>query len=251
MSKSHEVRGTPHHAGYPHFQSLPYSRFPASTDNGFALHDLPVNDLVVVGLGGFNHIRCFEIDGHDIACVCGRFPCHTDSLIIGVDGACPGNGTSYATNSAGGVYFGDGLQENFSFRVPDGMNRYRHTNQRAEILAAVEALRAATPFAIKGGQWPCDLSKCRTLCRVRHIVIKSDSAYLVNSATSSLQKWKTNGWLTTKKKPVANQDMWVELIREVDELWRYGTAVGFWHVRRENNQEADELANLGLEIDGL
>ena len=77
-------------------------------------------------------------------------------------------------------------------------------------------------------------------------MIKSDSAYLVNSMTNSIEKWKNNGWQTAKKTPVKNRDLWEEMIERVLELEDLDTPVDFWHVPREMNKEADELANDGL-----
>jgi len=154
--------------------------------------------------------------------------------------------------SACGVYFGsmdlyddDPVQDNWCWRVRNKPG-YAHTSQRAELHAALGALFAAKKYATKGGQWPCTIEHCRSPCRVRHVVIKSDSAYLVNSMTSSIEKWKNNGWQTAKKTPVKNRDLWEEMIERVLELEDLGTTVDFWRVPREMNEEADELANDGL-----
>jgi len=67
------------------------------------------------------------------------------------------------------------------------------TNQRMEIKAAIAALKAL-----------------KEPCKVR---LHSDSAYLVNAFTRRwLERWQRNGWLTAKKEPVENQDLWRELL---------------------------------------
>ncbi len=67
------------------------------------------------------------------------------------------------------------------------------TNQRMEMKAALEGLKAL-----------------KEPCRVR---LHSDSAYLVNAFNQGwLEKWQRNGWVTTNKEPVANQDLWNELL---------------------------------------
>jgi ribonuclease HI len=67
------------------------------------------------------------------------------------------------------------------------------TNNRMELYAPIEALRMLKE--------PCE------------VLIYSDSAYLVNAFN---QNWTTNwlkrNWMTADRKPVANRDLWEELI---------------------------------------
>lgn len=67
------------------------------------------------------------------------------------------------------------------------------TNNRMEMTAAVMALRAlARP------------------CVVR---VTTDSAYLKKAFTEGwLAKWQRNGWRTADRRPVANEDLWRELL---------------------------------------
>ena len=208
-------------------------------------------NIEVVGLKGFTHVRCHRASQR--ACHCGRYACHINSMIIAVDGACPGNGSDKAVMSACGVYFGpledfDTDQQNWSWRVRNKPG-YAHTSQRAELHAALGALCAAEQYATEGGQWRCEPPECLSPCRINHIVIKSDSAYLVNAMTSSIKKWQLNGWQTAKNTPVKNRDLWEEMIRRVQELADLDTTVDFWLVPREMNKEADKLANVGLGSD--
>ena len=68
------------------------------------------------------------------------------------------------------------------------------TNNRMEMTAAIRAIESLPP------------GTC--------IVIYSDSGYLVDGINhpSYLQKWMDNGWLTSKGKPVENQDLWYKII---------------------------------------
>ncbi|KAI1167654.1 ribonuclease H-like protein [Nemania serpens] len=206
-----------------------------------------VDNLEIVGFKGFMHVRCPRAS--PMPCSCGRHSLHLDSLVVAVDGACPGNGSDSATKSACGVFFGPDLPENFAFRVPDTPG-YSHTNQRAELSAALAAIHASQTYIYNGGQWVCDdyPTLCHTPCPVTHLVIKSDSAYLVNGMTAWVQKWRENRWRTAKNNDVKNQDLWTEL----DNLVHYlhaatGVEIDFWHVPRDQNKDADSLANLGLE----
>ncbi|KAM7185473.1 Ribonuclease H-like domain containing protein [Naviculisporaceae sp. PSN 640] len=202
----------------------------------------------------FNHVRCPHSVGPP--CVCGRYECHTDSLVIAVDGACPGNGTGTTERSAVGVYFGDFGEEelgkyatpNLSLRIPDHPH-YDHTNQRAELHSAIAGLTSSKKFVRCGHQWDCDIndpSHSEQRCRVQHVVNKSDSTYLVNSVVQDLPRWLRNGWKTSRGLPVANRDLWEWIVAEIRHLQELNTSVSFWRVPRSDNVEADGLANRGL-----
>ena len=98
------------------------------------------------------------------------------------DGACSGNpgpgGWAWATK--------DGRQ--------DSGGSPQTTNQRMEIQAVLEAVRA-----LDGP-----------------LVVVSDSTYVVNCFRDRWwQGWLARGWLTSAKKPVANRDLWEPLVTEV------------------------------------
>lgn len=68
------------------------------------------------------------------------------------------------------------------------------TNQRMELRAAVEGLKAL--------KYPC------------RVKLYSDSAYLINAFRQEwIDAWLANGWLNSQKKPVENRDLWEEIIR--------------------------------------
>ncbi|KFZ40955.1 MULTISPECIES: ribonuclease HI [Thermoactinomyces] len=67
------------------------------------------------------------------------------------------------------------------------------TNNRMELTAVIEAL-----------------SRLKEPCRVK---VHSDSAYIVNCMQQKwYEKWAKNGWMTSGKKPVENQDLWKKLL---------------------------------------
>ena len=65
------------------------------------------------------------------------------------------------------------------------------TNNRMELTAAISALELL--------RQPCD------------VALYTDSQYLHKGITQWLGKWRENGWRTSRKKPVENQDLWREL----------------------------------------
>jgi ribonuclease HI len=95
------------------------------------------------------------------------------------------------------------------------------TNQRMEITAVLEALRAL--------DGPLD--------------VMSDSAYVVNCFRDRWwEGWLRRGWRTAARKPVANRDLWEPLIL----LYRERSDVTFRWVKAHSgdplNDLADELA---------
>lgn len=99
---------------------------------------------------------------------------------------------------------------------------YAHTtNNRMEMTAAIEALKALK-------------EKCR-------VTLYTDSNYLRQGITQWMAKWKRNSWKTADKRPVKNQDLWMELDRvlgrhEVDFKWVKG------HAGNKYNEICDRLA---------
>jgi ribonuclease HI len=81
-----------------------------------------------------------------------------------------------------------------------------------------------------------------SLTRPSTVVIKTDSAYLQKAFTEGwLQRWKRNGWLTSAKKPVANQDLWIALdAAAAKHTVRFERVKG--HAGVELNERADRLA---------
>ena len=104
-----------------------------------------------------------------------------------VDGACSANGKPWAKGGYG-VWFGSNHHLNCS-----GTFYGRQTNQVAEIHAAIVAIEIATDE------------------QADSLRIHPDSMYLINGATSWLEKWSRNNWLTCRGEPVVSKDKWIEL----------------------------------------
>lgn len=100
------------------------------------------------------------------------------------------------------------------------------TNNRMELTAAIQALRA-----LKGRQ---------------QVVLHTDSKYLMEGIRSWLPGWKRRGWKTAARKPVKNQDLWQELdaaAAKHDVTWQWVKG----HSGHAGNDEADALANRGID----
>ena len=101
------------------------------------------------------------------------------------------------------------------------------TNNRMELTAALEALRALEQPA--------------------KVELHTDSSYLARAFNDSwIKKWQRNGWKTSSKKPVKNKELWEALVEmnerhSVEWIWVKG------HADNELNNLADELAVAAME----
>jgi ribonuclease HI len=128
------------------------------------------------------------------------------------DGACLGN------PGPGG--WASILRYNGRHKEMSGSER-ETTNNRMELTAAIEGLRAL-----------------KERCEVE---VVTDSEYLKNGITKWIANWKRNGWKTSDRKPVMNQDLWEEL----DELVNGHQVRWTWtkgHANHADNNRCDELA---------
>jgi ribonuclease HI len=99
------------------------------------------------------------------------------------------------------------------------------TNNRMEMTAAIAALEA--------------------LGRRTALTIVTDSVYLRDGVTGWIHGWKRNGWKTSARKPVKNEDLW----RRLDDLAAGHEIRWEWikgHAGHPENERADELAREGM-----
>lgn len=99
------------------------------------------------------------------------------------------------------------------------------TNNRMELMAAIEALAA--------------------LKRPSNVVLHTDSTYVKDGITKWIHGWRRNGWRTAAKKPVKNAELWQRLDEatqrhNIDWRWVKG------HAGHPENERADELARSGV-----
>ena len=136
----------------------------------------------------------------------------TKSAMIYTDGAC-------SPNPGYGGWAAVILEAEQKRRVAGGADDT--TNNRMELQAAIEGLRALTePMQVQ---------------------LVTDSEYVRNGITRWLPNWVKRGWLTQGKTPVKNQDLWQELSR-LSQLhvieWRWVKG----HAGDPLNEECDQFA---------
>ena len=100
------------------------------------------------------------------------------------------------------------------------------TNNKMELTAAIEALRA-----IKD--------------EVGDVEVHTDSQYVKNGITGWVFGWKNRGWVTTSKEPVANKELWERLVDVETKRKKFGSVTWHYvagHVGHPGNERADTIA---------
>ncbi len=139
------------------------------------------------------------------------------TVTIHTDGACvgnPGPGGWSAVLEYGGV----------KKEISGG--EIATTNNRMELLAAVEAL-----------------ARLKEPCAVELI---TDSQYLRKGITQWIKGWKAKGWQTIKREPVKNADLWRRLDTEAARhriAWKWVKG----HAGHAGNERCDTLAVAEIE----
>jgi len=140
----------------------------------------------------------------------------TPKVVIYTDGACSGNP---GPGGWGAILISGGHRKD----ILGG--ELATTNNRMELMAAIQALEALTK--------PCEVE------------LHTDSQYVMKGITEWIRGWKARGWRTADKKPVKNDDLWqrldaARLRHKVDWRWVKG------HAGHELNEHADALARQGM-----
>jgi len=129
---------------------------------------------------------------------------------------CDGSCVSGSGGWGAVLRFGNRKKE-FSGRIP-----IETTSQRAELIAFIEAFNQ-----IKD--------------RTYEIHVYTDSQYLQKGISEWSYRWLRNGWKTSNKKPVENQDLWKEILmisKGCDIHWHWVRG----HAGHPEQERADTLA---------
>lgn len=135
---------------------------------------------------------------------------------IWTDGACSGNPGPGGWGAV--LRYGDAEKELSGAEAAT-------TNNRMELMAAIEALNA--------------------LKKPANVKLHTDSKYVMDGVTKWIHGWKKKGWKTADNKPVKNEDLWRALEaaanwHNVEWQWVKG------HAGDEMNERADELARAAI-----
>ena len=140
-----------------------------------------------------------------------------DNIILYTDGACSGNP---GPGGWGAVLIFDGIEKELSGANPST------TNNIMEITAVIEGLKAL--------KRPCNVN------------IYSDSAYVVNCFEKDwINNWIKNNWVNSKKEPVKNKELWLELLN-LTKLHNVTFNKVKGHSNVKYNNRCDELARSAI-----
>ena len=139
-----------------------------------------------------------------------------EDIVVYTDGGCHGNP---GPGGWGIVVIADGVAKQLS-----GGEKFT-TNNKMELTAAIAALSVIKNTSSFAG---------------RKVVVNIDSQYVKNGITTWIHSWKKKGWITADKKPVKNQELWIQLDNlnssmEVTWNWVKG------HAGVEYNEICDQL----------
>ncbi len=141
---------------------------------------------------------------------------------IYTDGACSGNPGPGGWGAILRTVTADGREIE---RELSGGER-QTTNNRMELTAAIESLRALTE--------PCE------------VALHSDSSYLVHAFTLGwLANWQRNGWRKKDKGPVENQDLW-QILLGLSQTHRVTFVKVKGHATDVLNNRCDKLARAAV-----
>jgi ribonuclease HI len=165
-------------------------------------------------------------------------------LSIYTDGGCSGNpgpggwaytivafdetGTGQALSPMPGMLFPQESPQGKLIREESGGERVT-TNNRMELLAAALALEALIDLKLSP----------------ESVTVYTDSLYVQKGMTIWINSWKRNGWRTSERKPVKNQELWLRL----DELGRQFGVTWQWvrgHAGNEFNERCDLMARMAI-----
>ncbi len=96
------------------------------------------------------------------------------------------------------------------------------TNNRMELTAVIEGLKALNR--------PCKVK------------IITDSQYVVNGITKGwAEKWRSNNWIKSDKKPAQNKELWEELLNQLERHdYEFSWIKG--HAGHPENERCDAMA---------
>ena len=144
-------------------------------------------------------------------------------VTIHSDGASRGNGRADSIGAYGAVV-------NIEGKIREVSKAYRGvTNNQMELRGALAGLKVLDHML------SCD------------VTIYSDSKYVCDAFNKGwIPSWKSKGWVTSKKTPVLNRDIWEELVSHVEKhkvsfVWVKG------HDTNKGNIRADELCNIAMD----
>lgn len=102
------------------------------------------------------------------------------------------------------------------------------TNNQMELQGAIEGLKLVLK---NSGEF-------------KKVHVYSDSQYVLNGITSWIKNWKKNNWKTAAKKPVLNQELWIELDTLAEQVSVRGIEIRWTYVKGHSDNKFNERADV-------
>ncbi|TGO42600.1 hypothetical protein BHYA_0007g00990 [Botrytis hyacinthi] len=164
-----------------------------------------------------------------------------NSLVVAVDGACSQDGNGSRSKSSYGIFFG----ENSNFNAYDTIEESEGEQQAKDYAQLVAVDRALD--LIKNSpvlkNWRSNGEREGSFT----IIIMTDSKYVYDTFTISIWMWRKHGFENHEGKQVVNGELIDKIDKAILNLAEDKVLVRFWSVPREDNTEAEELANCALQ----
>ncbi|RKP18041.1 ribonuclease H-like protein [Rozella allomycis CSF55] len=153
-------------------------------------------------------------------------PQDRETLVCFTDGSAISNGSFYCKAGWAAVF-----PHNENWNTSAKLSGGKKTNNRAEYLAAIEAIKRANKE---------DPSQSKTL------YIYTDSMLLIRSMTAWVTEWMKRDWKKADGLPVLNKDLLIELVQVIGKriiIWQHVRS----HTKKKNwesfwNDKADRMA---------
>lgn len=108
------------------------------------------------------------------------------------------------------------------------------TNNRMELCSVIEAFRMLAELGVRDYE----------------VTVIADSKYVLDGITKWIDGWKQRGWIKADKKPVLNQDLWMQL-DDLKQFLEADNKLFFQHVYGHTgevyNERVDDIARFHAE----
>jgi ribonuclease HI len=141
----------------------------------------------------------------------------TLTIEVFTDGACRGNP---GPGGWAALVRQDGVEQMYAGAEP------LTTNNQMELMAAIQGLEQLASHST--------------------VSLTTDSQYVRQGITQWIHGWKRNGWKTSQRQPVKNQELWQRLdaaVADHDVEWHWVKG----HSGHRENELVDEAANVAID----
>ncbi|KAF7918315.1 hypothetical protein BELL_0018g00260 [Botrytis elliptica] len=163
------------------------------------------------------------------------------SLVVAVDGACHQDGNASGSKSSYGIFFGkdSGFNTYDTIEVSDERQQTKDYTRLIAVDRALDLIKNSSVLE----NWRSTSEREGSFT----IVIMTDSTYVYDTFTTSIWLWRKNGFESSEGEEVVSRELIDKIDKAILDLAGDKILVRFWSVPREDNTEAEKLANRALQ----